>query len=297
MDLAGLVSDWYPDHARDLPWRRAGTDPWAILVSEVMLQQTPVARVEPVWRAWLTRWPNASDLASATAGDAVRMWGKLGYPRRALRLHQCATALRDRHGGEVPADVEALLGLPGIGEYTARAVATFAFGQRHPVVDVNVRRVVARAVLGRAEPGPPSTQRDLREVEALLPVRPAAAALTSIALMELGALVCRPAAQCPACPVRARCAWRAAGYPAHSRTKAPSQRFAGTDRQVRGRLLDVLRSDCGPVPADRLGLAWPEPEQRARALTTLVADGLVERLADDRFALPGHDRADEIRRR
>jgi A/G-specific adenine glycosylase len=286
--LAAAVSRWYGEHARDLPWRRPGTSAWAVLVSEVMLQQTPVPRVIPAWTAWLQRWPGPADLAAANPGDVVRMWGKLGYPRRALRLHECAAALVHDHNGDVPDDVHALLTLPGIGVYTARAVATFAFGQRHPVVDINVRRVIARVVHGRAEPGPPSTRRDLADVDALLPEVPAAAARTSIALMELGAVVCTAARpRCEQCPVAASCRWRLAGFPAYDGPRARPQKFVGTDRQVRGRLLDVLRADPDPVAGSRLDVAWAEPVQRERALASLVRDGLVVTLDDGRFALPG----------
>jgi len=169
VELASSVLEWYRRSARDLPWRAAGATPWAILVSEIMLQQTPVARVDPVYRAWLTRWPTPADLARAGPGDAVRMWGKLGYPRRALRLWECAVVLTERFGGEVPADVDALLALPGVGSYTARAVAAFAYRQRHPVVDTNVRRLIARAIRGQAQAGPAAPARDRAEVEALLP--------------------------------------------------------------------------------------------------------------------------------
>jgi A/G-specific adenine glycosylase len=173
------------------------------------------------------------------------MWAKLGYPRRALRLHECAHTLVREHRGAVPADVNALLALPGIGAYTARAVATFAFGQRHPVVDINVRRVVARAVLGRGEAGPASTRRDLADVEMLLPERDHDAARFSIALMELGAIVCRASNPlCEACPISAMCRWRASEYPAYTGPTPAKQKFAGTDRQVRGRLLDVLRGSA-----------------------------------------------------
>src|SRR3954464_12891716 len=167
--LATAVTAWCAGAARDLPWRSPGTTPWAVLVSEVMLQQTPVARVLPAYEAWLERWPAPAALAADAPGEAVRMWGRLGYPRRALRLHACAVALRDRHGGELPADVSALLELPGVGEYTARAVAAFAFGRRVPVVDTNVRRVVARAVAGQGAAGPPRPGRDHAAVAALLP--------------------------------------------------------------------------------------------------------------------------------
>jgi A/G-specific adenine glycosylase len=278
---------WYDRNARDLPWRHADATPWAVLVSEVMLQQTPVARVLPVYEAWLRRWPTPAALAAAPAGEAVRQWGKLGYPRRALRLRECAVALVDRHGGQVPSDVDALLSLPGVGAYTARAVAAFAFGQRQPVVDTNVRRVVARAVAGQGDAGPPSTARDLAAVEALLPDEPARAARLSAALMELGALVCTARApHCGDCPVSTHCAWRLAGCPPYDGPSRVQQRFAGTDRQVRGRLLDVLRGSDGPVTQAQLDVVWHDRVQRARALDGLVADGLVDPLPDGRYALP-----------
>jgi A/G-specific adenine glycosylase len=286
-DLPGPLLRWYERSARDLPWRRPGTTPWAVLVSEFMLQQTPVVRVLPVWAAWLHRWPTPAALAADSAGDAVRIWGKLGYPRRALRLHECARLLLERHGGEVPDDVDALLTLPGVGAYTARATAAFAFGRRVPVVDTNVRRVVARAVLGRADAGPPSATRDQEVVAALLPTAPAAAARVSVALMELGALVCvARTPRCAQCPLADRCAWLAAGAPPSTGPSAPRQRFAGTDREVRGRLLDVLRGSPGAVAAATLDLAWPDAVQRERALAGLLADGLVRRATGATFALP-----------
>jgi len=285
--LAEPVTAWFAGHARDLPWRRPGTSPWAVLVSEVMLQQTPVVRVLPAYRAWLERWPTPAALAADSPGEAVRMWGKLGYPRRALRLHGCAVAIGARHGGRVPAGLADLLALPGVGEYTARAVQAFAFGARAAVVDINVRRVLARAVAGQAMPGPPSTARDLAAMEAVLPRDAPAAAAFCAAMMELGALLCTAGTPaCSACPIRQRCAWRLAGYPPHTGPVPVAQRFAGTDRQVRGLLLDVLRGCPEPVPGSALDAAWPEPGQRQRALDALVADGLVDPLPDGRFALP-----------
>lgn len=281
------LSRWYRQHARDLPWRRPGTSAWAVLISEVMLQQTPVARVAPVYNAWLARWPDAAALAAAEPGEVIRAWGRLGYPRRALRLHRCAEAIVGEHGGQVPADLDALLALPGIGAYTARAVATFAYGQRHGVVDVNVRRVVARLVTGQAEPGPTSTRRDLAAVEALLPAPAEAAVVAAIALMELGAVVCtaaRPA--CLACPISDACSWRRNGYPPYTGVRARTQSFSGTDRQVRGLLMAVLRGTFGPVDRATLDIVWAEPIQRERALRGLIIDGLVAALPDDRFALP-----------
>ncbi|MCP9621489.1 A/G-specific adenine glycosylase, partial [Nocardia otitidiscaviarum] len=253
MDSDALV-EWYEQTARDLPWRRPEVTAWQILMSEIMLQQTPVARVEPIWREWVARWPVPSAMAAASQGEVLRAWGKLGYPRRALRLHECAQALARDHGDEVPADVDVLLGLPGIGAYTARAVACFAYGQRVPVVDTNVRRVVARAVHGRAEAGNPAA-RDLVETEALLPVRVDRAAVFSAALMELGAVVCTARnPDCDCCPLPS-CAWVGAGRPA-SDVVRKVQKYEGTDRQARGRLMDVLRAAHGPVERVRLDLAW-----------------------------------------
>ncbi|MEP7021881.1 MAG: A/G-specific adenine glycosylase [Pseudonocardiales bacterium] len=281
------VLEWYDRTARDLPWRAPGVAPWAVLVSEIMLQQTPVARVRPVYVAWLRRWPTPGALAAESPGEAVRMWGKLGYPRRALRLHECAGQLVARFGGSVPSDVDSLLSLPGVGAYTARAVAAFAFGHRHPVVDTNVRRVVARAVAGQGKAGPAATGRDLSAVEALLPDNARVAARFSVALMELGALVCTTREpQCDACPIFEACAWRLAGYPPYDGPTVRPQRFTGTDRQVRGLLLDVLRGTRRPVPRPWLDAVWHDPVQRDRALESLVADGLVDPLPDGRYALP-----------
>jgi A/G-specific adenine glycosylase len=288
--LADAAIQWYDANARDLPWRVPGTSAWAVLVSEVMLQQTPVVRVTPAWQAWMTRWPTPADLAVDPPAEAIRMWGRLGYPRRAMRLHACAVALVERHDGRVPADLDALLALPGIGTYTARAVAAFAYGQRHPVVDTNVRRVVSRAVAGDADAGPTTTTADLVATAELLPTEPARAARASIAFMELGAVVCTARApRCVACPLASVCAWRAAGsIPAEGPSRRP-QGYAGTDRQVRGLLLAVLREATGPVPRQRLDVVWPDEVQRARALSALVTDGLIEPLTADaeHFVLAG----------
>ena len=287
MGPADALIAWFDAHARDLPWRRADAGPWGVLVSEVMLQQTPVARVEPVWYAWLARWPTPAALAAEPPGEAIRAWGRLGYPRRALRLHECATVMVARHAGAVPDDLDALLALPGIGTYTARAVAAFAFGQRQPVVDTNVRRVVARAVSGVADAGPATTAADLAAVTELLPLEPSRAARASVAFMELGALVCTARTpRCADCPLTASCAWRLAGQPLPDGPTRRPQAYAGTDRQVRGLLLAVLRDATGPVPATRLDPVWPDAVQRSRALTSLLADGLVIALSGHRYGLP-----------
>ena len=285
--LHAPLLDWYADAARDLPWGAAGAGPWSVLVSEFMLQQTPVTRVLPVHAAWLQRWPAPADLAADAPGEAVRAWGRLGYPRRALRLHQAATAIADQHGGAVPSSYEALLALPGVGAYTAAAVAAFAFDQRHAVLDTNVRRVLTRVTTGREHPGASVTVTERRAAEALLPDDPPVAARWSVAVMELGALVCTARApRCDACPLVAQCAWNRAGRPTGT-VRPRVQAYAGTDRQVRGRLLAVLRENDDPVPAAELAAVWGDAEQRDRALAGLVADGLAERASGDRYGLPG----------
>ena len=288
MTLADDAITWYDANARDLPWRQPTTTAWGVLVSEVMLQQTPVVRVEPAWRSWMTRWPTPAALAGDPPAEAIRMWGRLGYPRRAMRLHACSVAIVERHGGEVPSDLDQLLALPGVGAYTGRAVATFAYGQRHPVVDTNVRRVVSRVVEGRPDAGPNTTAADLAAMADLLPADAKRAARASIAFMELGAIVCTARSpRCPRCPFEAVCAWRLSGAPALEGPSRKPQRYAGTDRQVRGLLLEVLRHATGPVPRQRLDIVWTDDVQRGRALAGLVEDGLVEPLGSGDFVLAG----------
>lgn len=285
MDSQALLS-WFDANERDLPWRRPGTSAWGVLLSEVMSQQTPVARVAPVWEDWMRRWPTPADFAQATRAEVLRAWGKLGYPRRALRLWECAAAIGE---GEVPADVDELLRLPGIGDYTARAVACFHFGVNVPVVDTNVRRVYTRAKEGRFLAPQPS-KRELAAVAELLPAENGPR--FSAALMELGALVCtakNPA--CEQCPLRESCAWQLAGRPQPSaeeqaRAKKRVQKFVGTDRQVRGKILDVLRAANGPVPQSEIDVVWPDAAQRSRALASLLADGLAEQNDAGLFHLP-----------
>ncbi|MBU8832755.1 A/G-specific adenine glycosylase [Mycolicibacterium goodii] len=275
---------WYDRERRDLPWRRPGVTAWQILVSEFMLQQTPVARVEPIWLAWIERWPTPSATAAAGSAEVLRAWGKLGYPRRAKRLHECAVVISTEYDDVVPRDVDTLLTLPGIGAYTARAVACFAYQASVPVVDTNVRRVVTRAVHGAADA--PASTRDLDMVAALLPSDDTAPTF-SAALMELGATVCTARSpRCGICPL-SHCGWRSAGFPA-STVARRVQRYAGTDRQVRGKLLDVLRDSTSPVTRAQLDVVWlTDTAQRDRALDSLLVDGLVEQTADGRFALAG----------
>ena len=287
-EQAAAILSWYASHARDLPWRRPDAGPWAVLVSEVMLQQTPVARVLPAYEAWLARWPAPAALAADSPADAVRQWGRLGYPRRAVRLHAAARVIVEQHGGTVPSSVAALRALPGVGSYTAAAVASFAYGQRHAVLDTNVRRVLARLLSGAPRPAASPTTMEVKLAESLLPAERALAPRWSVAVMELGALVCiadRP--RCADCPVVSTCAWHRAGSPDPGAGQARrGQGYEGTDRQCRGRLLAVLRDADEPVPAARLDAAWPDAQQRDRALASLVADGLAEPLPGDRYALP-----------
>lgn len=230
------VIGWFEQHARDLPWRRPDAGAWGVMVSEFMLQQTPVNRVLPVYEQWMARWPRPADLAADAPGEAVRAWGRLGYPRRALRLHGAAQAITERHGGDVPSEHGQLLALPGIGEYTAAAVASFAYGQRHAVLDTNVRRVFARAVTGIQYPPNATTAAERKLARALLPEEDERAARWAAATMELGALVCTAKNEdCTRCPIAGQCAWRLAGKPAHQGPPRRGQTYAGTDRQVRGR--------------------------------------------------------------
>lgn len=286
-EIVDTVCRWYVDHRRDLPWRRAERTPWGVLVSEVMLQQTPVARVVPAWTQWVARWPEPADLAADQPGEAVRQWGRLGYPRRALNLHGAALAVVADHGGRIPEGEDDLRALPGVGEYTAAAVRAFAFGRRSVVLDTNVRRVLARLLAGQQHPAPALTAAERSRAAELVPADEAQAARWSVAVMELGALVCTARApRCGQCPVAEACAWVRAGRPPYAGPPRRVQGFAGTDRQARGRLMAVLREAHGAVAQAALDEAWHDALQRRRALDGLVADGLVEPLAGQWYRLP-----------
>ncbi|MEC5191210.1 A/G-specific adenine glycosylase [Arthrobacter sp. MP_M7] len=304
--LHEALSAWFGENARDLPWRAADCTPWGVLVSEVMLQQTPVVRVLPVWEEWLRRWPGPADLAREPAGEAVRAWGRLGYPRRALRLHAAAVAIVASHGGEVPGTYPELLELPGVGSYTAAAVAAFAFGRRETVVDTNIRRVHARLFSGAALPTQALTAAEMRLAAQALPVDAGRSVRWNAAVMELGAMVCTARSpKCGQCPVTSSCAWRAAGEPPPTYTPK-GQSWHGTDRQVRGAVLAVLRVAESPVAPELFqqaaadlgfepaGIGVPlaalhrlnsAPEQLERALAGLLSDGLAE-LHPAGFRLP-----------
>lgn len=304
--LASALNSWFGEHGRDLLWRHPDTSAWGILVSEVMSQQTPVKRVEPLWQAWMQKWPTPVDLATAPKADVLRLWANLGYPRRALRLQECAQACVENHYGEVPATVAELEALPGVGSYTARAVAAFAFGQAVPVVDTNVRRVYRRLVEGEFLQGPVRA-RDLWDMASLLPYvdedpslarrqtrhqtasplpwgdpsQREAANVLCASLMELGALVCTAAnPTCDSCPVESQCQWVARGKPAptaeeNAAAKGRVQKFAGTDRQVRGKIMAAVRGVDTVTSAD-IALVWEDKIQLERCLNSLLVDGLVE---------------------
>jgi A/G-specific adenine glycosylase len=290
------VLTWFDAQKRALPWRDGRTDAWGVLVSEVMLQQTPVVRVEPVWRAWMERWPTPAALAAEAPGEVVRAWGRLGYPRRALRLREAAVAVVRDHGGRVPDTEDALRGLPGVGAYTAAAVAAFAHGRRTVVVDTNVRRVLARAVQGRAQAAPALTAAETRVAAATVPADAATSVRWNVAVMELGAVLCRARGpRCAQCPLVDVCAWVAAGSPADDGPPRRGQAWHGTDRQIRGALVQVLRETSRSVPREHLvGRALESArldparhrEQTDRCLAGLVEDGLVEPVRGGRFRLP-----------
>lgn len=289
-DLAVLhdrVLDWYAVHARPLPWRDPQCSPWGVLVSEVMAQQTPLARVEPAWREWMERWPTPAALAAESPGEIVRAWGRLGYPRRALRLREAAAEIVARHDAVVPRTEEELRALPGIGAYTAAAVRAFAFGGRATVVDTNVRRVLARVITGVAQAAPALTVAETALATALLPADDADAATWNVAVMELGALVCTARSpRCGTCPVRDRCAWLLAGAPAYEGPPRRGQGYEGTDRKVRGDIVQRLRETTRSVARADLADLDPDPLRIDRLLDALVTDRLVEPVRGNRFRLP-----------
>ncbi|MBW3602955.1 MAG: A/G-specific adenine glycosylase [Actinobacteria bacterium] len=276
---------WYRRHARPLPWRRTH-DPFRILVSEVMAQQTPVARAAPAWTAFVARFPTATVLADAPVADVLRAWRGLGYNRRAVNLHRAARTVADAHDGRVPAAYAELVALPGVGDYTAKAVLAFAFRRDTAPVDTNVARVLARvgptSPRGRAELAARAT--------ALVP--PGRGPEWSQALMDLGATVCLPRApRCGGCPAAAWCGWRASTSRPDPAATAPVRprpqgAFGGSDRYHRGRLLDALRR--GRLPAGDLPAAAhlrDDPGRSAAIAGSLVRDGLAE-WADGALRLP-----------
>ena len=270
---------WFDENKRDLPWRN--TSPWGVMVSEYMLQQTPVNRVLPIWREWLSRWPTPQDLAAAKRSDVITAWGRLGYPRRALRLHEAAGVIATKFENQVPRAIEDLQSLPGVGDYTAAAIAAFAYNESTLVLDVNIRRLFARVIDGDqfATSAPSKIERKLR-----YELIPSDGAKWAAATMELGALICTARNPiCDQCPLKEECSWREKGYP-HSEVKKKSQGWAGTDRQCRGVIVQALRENRKQTKI-ALNKLWHDETQVESALKTLLADGLIEATGKS-FQLP-----------
>jgi A/G-specific adenine glycosylase len=277
------VLTWYKENRRDLPWRH--TDPWGVLVSEIMLQQTPVARVLPIYIQWMKRWPTASSLAQATPAEVITAWGRLGYPRRALRLHECAKVITSEYGGAIPESETQLRKLPGIGEYTSAALVAFAFSGRSLVLDINIRRLYSRVIDGVEVPKPAPTQSERIEREKLIPEKDPH--IWAAATMELGALICtakKP--KCGQCPLADQCTWRSLDFPLSDQPKR-TQTWHGTDRQCRGVIVQALRENSS-LKKEELMQLWDVPSQVEKALLTLLEDGLVVSTKGQRFSLPHH---------
>ncbi|PXY85909.1 adenine glycosylase [Bifidobacterium asteroides] len=324
--------DWWSRYARDLPWRFGRTTPWGVLVSEVMSQQTQMSRVVPYWTAWMRVWPDAASLAAAPKAEVITAWGRLGYPRRALRLQECAEQVAGRYADRLPQDYDQLVALPGIGDYTASAVMSFAYGERIAVIDTNIRRVLSRVFLGRESTGGAASREERQLAWNVLPkdersedagaegegpedagvedsgaqgdsgrlgladpqVRSAAwrepaSARWNQAVMELGATVCvarKPA--CDICPLAGHCRFLKAGLPGlgAGRTR-PRQRFAGTDRQIRGSILQALRQASGtPLSKKELQPLCADEIRLDRCIVSLDDDGLLEIGQDGLLRLP-----------
>ena len=275
------ITQWFAKNKRELPWR--STSPWGVMVSEFMLQQTPVARVLPKWNEWMARWPTPVELAKATPAQVITAWGRLGYPRRALRLHESAKIIARDFNNEVPESEEVLRSLPGIGDYTAAAISAFAFGANTLVMDVNIRRVLVRALDGKEYPTSSPTVRERESRLAILPSRNADN--WAAATMELGALICTSKnPSCNNCPIISQCKWRKNGYP-QTELVRKSQDWHGTDRKCRGTIVQALRENES-LTLSAIKKLWPEESQVEKALETLLADYLIEEHSRSRFRLP-----------
>ena len=305
------LAAWWELNARDLPWRFGRTTPWGVMVSEVMSQQTQMSRVVPYWESWMAVWPDAAALAEASTAEVITAWGRLGYPRRALRLQECARVVAEEYANELPHTYEELVALPGVGDYTASAVPSFAFGERVAVIDTNIRRVLSRVFLGVESRGGAASRAERELAWCVLPEEMPerdASGLSVIwnqAVMELGATVCTAKApQCGDCPLRDECAFLAAGLPGlGERRTRPRQRFQGTDRQVRGIILNALRQAAaqaargvadgrletgapGAVPRSQIEQLWPDHVQLDACIASLDEDGLLDMLPDGSLRLP-----------
>ena len=289
-DIALRLAAWWESNARDLPWRFGRATAWGVLVSEVMSQQTQMSRVVPYWTAWMERWPDARALADAPKAEVITAWGRLGYPRRALRLQECARTVAERYDGELPRTYDELVALPGVGDYTASAVMSFAFGERIAVIDTNIRRVLARAFRGEESLGGSASQVEREMARRLLPESDKVSVVWNQAVMELGATVCMAIAPlCESCPIAGQCAFLRNGRPGlGQRRTRPRQRFQGTDRQVRGLVLEALRGlpSGGTLERARVERLWEDRVQLDACVASLDDDGLVEMLPDGSLRLP-----------
>ncbi len=275
------IIDWFKKNKRDLPWRK--TDSWGVLVSEIMLQQTPVQRVLPVYNEWMKRWPTSADLAKASPAEVITAWGRLGYPRRALRLHECAKVITTEYKGVIPDKEAELRKLPGIGEYTAAAMVAFAFNGSSLVLDINIRRLFSRLYKGEEAPSAAPTKAERDEYAQYVPKKNPH--LWAAATMELGALICTAKNPvCGRCPVADQCQWRSLDYPASTRIKR-TQTWHGTDRQCRGTVVQALR-DNSVLTKKEILLLWDVPSQVEKAILTLLDDGLIEERKKNTFSLP-----------
>jgi A/G-specific adenine glycosylase len=275
------ITDWFKKNKRDLPWRK--TDAWGVLVSEIMLQQTPVQRVLPIYNEWMKRWPTPSDLAEATPAEVITAWGRLGYPRRALRLHECAKVITENHKGVIPSTEIELRKLPGVGEYTSAAIVAFAFKGSSLVLDINIRRLFSRLYKGEEAPAAAPTKAERVEYAEYLPKK--GAHIWAAATMELGALVCTAKNPlCGRCPVADSCQWRSLDYPRTERIKR-TQSWHGTDRQCRGTIVQALREN-DLLTKKQIRLLWDVTSQVDKALLTLLDDGLIEARGKNTFSLP-----------
>ena len=262
---------WYRKNKRDLPWR--STHPWGVIVSEFMLQQTPVSRVLPIWRQWLDRWPTPQALARASQADVIRAWGSLGYPRRALRLYESSKIIVNEFQNQIPQNIDELRKLPGVGEYTAAAIIAFAFNKKSLVLDTNIRRLFSRLIDGKEFPSLHQTSHERESREKLIPKN---APMWAASTMELGALICTARnPKCDLCPVSTSCQWRRAGYP-KSKIAKRKQGWHGTNRQCRGTIMKSLREEDSQSLA-ALKKLWDDHEQLANALASLIDDGLVSK--------------------
>jgi A/G-specific adenine glycosylase len=264
------VLAWFEENKRDLPWRKS--TPWGVLVSEFMLQQTPVNRVLPIWIEWMERWPTPEDLASAKKSELLKAWGRLGYPRRALRLHESATIIAKEFNNQVPQTLEDLRKLPGVGEYTAAAIMAFAYKKESLVLDVNIRRLFSRLLDGQELPPLHITKTERQSRNELIPKQ---AHTWAAATMELGALICTATKpKCEICPLAHSCLWRASGYPPSQTTKKKVQKWHGTDRQCRGVVIEHLRHTKKAEQA-KLAELWDNESQLEKCLAALLKDGLI----------------------